>query len=167
MRMKKVSKRRRKENKTDYAKRLKLLKSGLPRVVFRKSNRYVTAQYVTSSEAQDKVELSVNSKQLLGYGWPKENVGSLKTTPAEYLTGYLIGKEIVKKKFETPIVDFGMHRSLHKAGLYSFLKGLIDAGVKMKADKKVFPGEDRIKGKHMKKDFSATFEKIKSQIDKK
>ena len=74
----KTIRRRRKENKTDYGKRIKLLKSGKPRIVFRKSNRYVVAQYVISKEAQDKTELGVSSKELLKHGWPKENSGSLK-----------------------------------------------------------------------------------------
>ena len=40
----KVSKRRRIEAKTDYAKRIKLLKSEKPRLVFRRTNKYIIAQ---------------------------------------------------------------------------------------------------------------------------
>ncbi|GAJ13133.1 unnamed protein product, partial [marine sediment metagenome] len=92
----KTLKRRRKEYKTDYSKRIKLLKSGAPRVVFRKTNRYLIAQYVISKEAQDKIEFGINSKHLMKYGWPKESKGSLKSISAAYLTGILVGKKIIE-----------------------------------------------------------------------
>ena len=158
----KTLKRRRKENKTDYLKRIKLLKGGSPRVVFRKTNRYVLAQYVTSKEAQDKVEIGVNSKYLVKYGWPKE-IGSLKSIPASYLTGLLIGKKIIKEKLKKPIVDFGMIKALHKTKTYAFLKGLIDSGVEIKCNEETFPSEERIKGEHMKN--KIPFEEIKSKIE--
>jgi len=159
-------KRRRRENKTDYANRTKLLKSWSPRLIFRKTNKYLIAQYVSSKQAQDKVEIGVNSKDLIGYGWPKEFQGSLKSMPAAYLVGLLIGKKIIEKKLETPIIDFGMIRALHKTKVYSFLKGIIDSGIKIKYKAETFPNEDRIKGKHMKKDFSKVFEELKSNIEK-
>lgn len=162
----KTLKRRRKEHKTDYLKRIKLLKSGKPRIVFRKTNKYIIAQYITSKEAQDKVKIGAISKHLLKYGWPKKFEGSLKSIPASYFTGLLIGKKIIKEKLKTPIVDFGMIKTLHKSKTYAFLKGLIDAGIEIKYKEKIFPNEDRIKGKHMKKDFSKTFDEIKSKIDK-
>ena len=159
----KTQKRRRNENKTDYLKRFKLLKSGKPRIVFRKTNRYIIGQCVTSQDAQDKIELGVTSKNLLHYGWPKDFEGSLKSIPASYLTGVLLGKKIVEKKF-SPIVDLGMLRVLHKTKIYAFLKGLIDAGVKIECDKKTFPEEARLTGKNLKKDFSKHFEEIKKKI---
>ena len=162
----KTQKRRRNENKTDYGKRMKLLTSRKPRLVLRKTNRYVLGQYVTSKETQDKVELSANSKDLLEYGWPKEFEGSLKSIPAAYLTGFLIGKKIVKAKKENPIADFGMMRAIQKSKLYSFIKGVVDAGVKLPHDPKVFPEEARINGKNLKKDFTSFFSKIKSTIEK-
>ena len=160
----KVSKRRRREHKTDYLKRLKILKSGKPRIVFRKTNKYIIAQYVRSKQAQDKVEVGVNSKQLIKYGWPKELEGSLKSTPASYLTGLLIGKKIIDKKLTTPIVDFGMIRTLHKTKVYGFLKGLIDMGIKIKYEEEAFPDEKRIRGEHLKNKIK--FDEIKSNIEK-
>ena len=161
----KIQKRRKNENKTDYLKRIKLLKSGSPRIVFRKTNKYITAQYIKSKEAQDKVEVGITSKSLIKYGWPKELKGSLKSIPASYLTGLLIGKKIVRKKFEKPIADFGMIRVLHKNRAFSFLKGLKDSGIKVECKEEFFPTEDKIKGEHLKKDFSKIFEGIKSKIE--
>jgi len=161
-----LPKQRRIKNKTDYHKRLKLLKSGAPRVTFRKTNRYVIAQYVTSREAQDKIEFGITSKKLKNYGWPDKFDGSLKSITASYLTGLLMGKEIIKNKMKTPIVDFGMTRVLSKNRTFGFIKGLIDAGVEIKCSEDHFPDEERIEGKYMKEDFSKTFKEIKSKIEK-
>jgi len=163
--MNKTLKRRRLENKTDYLKRIKLLKSEAPRVVFRKTNKYVIAQYVTSDEARDKVEIGFSSKKLKEFGWPEEFDGSLKSVPASYLTGFLIGKEIVKNKLETPIVDFGMTRVLSKNKTFAFIKGLVDAGVEIKCDEEHFPSEERLTGKEMREDFSKTFKIVKSNVE--
>jgi large subunit ribosomal protein L18 len=162
--MKTIVKRRRRQNKTDYLKRLKLLKSRVPRVVFRRTNKYFIGQYVTSREAQDKIVFGVNSKDLMNYGWPKESEGSLKSITAGYLLGFLMGNKIIEKKLEKPIVDLGMLKTLYKTKVYAFIKGLIDAGIEISCKKEAFPSEDRIKGKHLKKDFSENFEKIKSKI---
>lgn len=152
------------ENKTDYGKREKLLKSEGPRIVFRKTNRYVIGQYVISKNAQDKVQIGVTSKDLFGYGWPKESEGSLKSLPAAYLMGMLIAKKITSQKLPNPILDLGMLRVLHKTKIYSFIKGINDGGIKIKCDPSLFPEEERIKGKYLKKDFSKTFEAIKSKV---
>ncbi len=160
----KTLKKRRRQNKTDYLKRLKLLKSNSPRIVFRKTNKYIIAQYITSKEAQDKIVIGINSKNLMNYGWPEKAKGSLKSLPASYLTGYLIGKKILKEKLKNPIFDIGMIRTLHKNRAYAFLKGLIDSGIEIKCQEKVFPDESRIKGKHMKN--KIPFDEIKSKIEK-
>ncbi len=160
----KTIKRRKKENKTDYAKRIRLLKSEKPRIVFRKTNRYFISQYVWSKEAKDKIEFGVNSKQLLNFGWPKESSNSLKSIPAAYLLGLLIGKKITDKKLESPILDFGMQRVLHKTKIYGFLKGLKDSGIKIECKEEMFPEEERIKGASLKNKIN--FEKIKSKIIK-
>lgn len=157
----KTLKRRRKEGKTNYIKRVKLLKSNSPRLVFRKTNRYVIAQYVISEESKDKVKIGMNSKVLLKHGWPKEAQGSLKSIPASYLLGIAMGKVIIEKKLKTPIIDFGLYRAKHKSKLYSFIKGLIDSGIEIKCGSEMFPEEKRLKGSDIKK---IPFEKIKSKI---
>ena len=162
----KTIKRRRKSNQTDYMKRLKLLKSSRPRIVLRKTNRYIIAQYVTSKETRDKIETGIDSRQLLKHGWPEEFKGSLKSIPASYLTGFLLGKKILKEKKETPVLDFGMTRNIHGNKMFAFMKGLVDSGIKMKHSKEIFPSEEKISGKNMREDFSKTFKEIKSKIEK-
>jgi large subunit ribosomal protein L18 len=163
--MTRVSKRRRLESKTDYGRRLKLLKSEAPRVVFRKTNKYIIGQYITSKEAQDKIEVGITSKDLIKNGWPKEFEGSLKSITASYLTGFLLGKEIQKKKLETPIVDLGMIRVISKNKAFAFMKGLADAGVEINCPEENYPEAERIEGKNLKKDFSKTFKEIKLKIE--
>jgi len=157
---------RRKENKTDYLKRLHLLKGKSPRVVFRKTNKYIIAQYVRSREAQDSIEIEVNSKKLLTKGWPKEFAGSLKSIPASYLTGYFMGILIKKNKKENPIVDLGMMRVIHKTKIYAFLNGLKDSGLDIECDKEFFPEKEKINGKNMREDFSKHFQEIKKNLEK-
>lgn len=158
----KVSKRRRKEAKTDYAKRIKLLKSNSPRIVFRKTNRYLIAQYVISKEAKDIIKLGTNSKELLKFGWPKESAGSLKSVSAAYLLGLLISKKIKEKELDVPIVDFGMIQMLHKTKTYSFLKGLKEGGLNINCEDKFCPEENRLKGEHLKN--KIPFEEILNRI---
>jgi large subunit ribosomal protein L18 len=160
----KTVKRRRKESKTNYSRRLKLLKSEKPRLVFRKTNKLAIVQYVESFEAKDKVIFGVTSKILLKNGWPEDLKGSLKGIPATYLTGYYVGKKILKDKLETPIVDLGMQRVIHKTRIFSFIKGLIDAGLPIPSKEEAFPEEERINGSSMKK--KVDLEKIKLQMDK-
>lgn len=164
--MKKTPRKRRRQGKTDYANRVGLLKSEKPRLVFRKTNKYFLVQYVLSEEAKDKIVFGTTSKELLKHGWPKDFAGSLKSIPAAYLTGYLFGKKIQAAKAETPIMDLGMIRTLHKTKVFGFLKGAIDSGLDIACKEEAFPEEDRIQGKAMKKDFSAEFEKIKSNLEK-
>ncbi|MEK6823524.1 MAG: 50S ribosomal protein L18 [Nanoarchaeota archaeon] len=158
----KTLKRRRKEYKTNYKKRFALLKSELPRIVFRKTNRYLIAQYVQSKNAQDKIIFGIDSRELIKYDWPgKENI---KSIPAAYLTGYLIGGKILLKKLEKPIIDLGMIRSIHKSKVYAFIKGLVDSGIKIECDKENFPDESKINGEHLKN--KIPFDKIKLKITK-
>jgi large subunit ribosomal protein L18 len=159
-----TQKRRRKENKTDYLKRFKLLTGEKPRIVFRKTNRYIISEYVVSKEAQDKIVIGFDSRKLNEFGWPKNSQGSLKSITASYLTGYLTGKTILKQKLEMPVLDTGMNRMIHKNKIYAFLKGVIDSGIKINCKKECFPEESRIEGQHMKN--KIPFKEIKSKIDK-
>lgn len=159
----KTVKRRRREGKTDYKARLMLLKSPLPRIVVRKTNRYIIAQYVKSKEAQDYVVAGANSKELLKHGWDKKNAGSLKSLTACYLTGLLLGKKIKKlEKNCKAITDIGLARNIRKSRIFAVLKGIIDSGIEIKHKKEIFPEEERIKGKHLKNKIN--FEEIKGEV---
>ena len=136
-------KRRRKENKTDYKLRTGLLKSGIPRIVVRRTNKYFIVQAVESHEAQDKVIATITSKDLLKNGWDAKKAGSLKSIPAGYLTGMLLAKKLGKGKF---IVDLGMARTESGSRVFAVVKGLIDGGLDISANEAVFPSEERLNG---------------------
>jgi large subunit ribosomal protein L18 len=162
--MSKTQKKRKQERKTSYKKRFGMLKSEKARIVIRKTNKYLSVQYVESDEARDKVIFGVSSKDLLKQGWPKELEGSLKSLSASYLTGYLFGKTAVEKKVEIGIVDIGLQRNIHKGRIYAVLKGIVDAGFDVPHKESVFPSQDRIEGKHLKEPVMKAFEQVREKI---
>ncbi|MEM4605517.1 MAG: 50S ribosomal protein L18 [Candidatus Pacearchaeota archaeon] len=159
-----VPKKRRREGKTDYKLRLALLKSGKPRIVIRKKNKYIIIQEVESKEAQDFVLNSVSSKDLIKEGFPEKFAGSLKSLPACYLTGLLMAKKMKNKEI---ILDFGLNSNKYGGRLYSVVKGLIDGGIKINIDKKVFPSRERLEGEHLKEEVKREFNKLKEKLLKK
>lgn len=155
--MKKLDKRRRRENKTNYVKRLILLKSNLPRLIVRKTNRYLIVQLVESINAQDKVISSANTKELLKYGWPEKNHGSLKSLSAAYLAGFIIAKKSINKKIKDVILDSGLIPSTKGSRVYAVVKGAADGGLKIAYDEKILPSNEMIN----KYPF---FEKVKNNL---
>lgn len=159
----KTQKKRRMENKTDYKHRKNMLKSEKERIIFRKTNKYIIGQLIKSEESHDSVLIGVNSKNLLDLGWSSNLSGSLKSLPASYLTGYLLGSKIKDKYGEKQVVlDLGLTKSIPGARAYAFAKGVIDSGTKMNLSAKIFPKEERIEGKHIQKELN--FKKIKEKI---
>jgi len=142
--MAKSVRQRRHEGKTDYKARLNLLKSGKPRLVVRKTNRYVIAQIVESDVAQDKVIVGITSKALLAKGWPENLKGSLKCLPAAYLTGLLLGN-LAKSKIKELVLDIGMHRNIQKSRVYAVVKGVIEAGIHVPHDIAALPSDEQLK----------------------
>lgn len=152
-------KRRRRENRTDYKLRTGLLKSGIQRIVVRRTNKYFILQAVESHEAQDRILAMVTSKDLLKNGWDAKKSGSLKSIPAGYLTGMLMAKKLKGGKY---IMDLGMARTESGSRVFAVIKGLIDGGLDISADEKVFPSEERLIGEHC--DVNKIVEKVKGEI---
>jgi len=138
----KVQFRRRRENKTNYTSRARKLIGGMARLVVRRSNRYLTAQIVTSQRAQDAVVLSVNSKDLTEYGWPEST--SVKNLAAGYLLGFLIAAKAKKANIEKATLDLGLFRSTKGNRLYAVAKGAIDGGLDVPHSAEILPPMDRI-----------------------
>ncbi|MEM5811524.1 MAG: 50S ribosomal protein L18 [Candidatus Aenigmatarchaeota archaeon] len=155
---------RRKLYITNYRKRLKLLLSRKPRLVVRKTNRYIIAHIVTYDyeNHKDNTIAYVTSKKLKEFGL---NSFSMKNIPISYLTGYLIGKIALSKNIKEAILDAGVYRLTKGCRIYAVLKGAIDAGLKIPHDPKILPGEERLLGKHIKKFDSRIIEKIKESIN--
>jgi large subunit ribosomal protein L18 len=140
-----VAKRRKREGKTDYKKRVALVMSKKPRLVIRKSLKNIFLQVVAFAPAGDKVVLSVNSHDIKKLGW-KANTNNL---PAAYLCGYLLGKKALANKVKECIFDLGMQSSVKKGALFAALKGVVDSGLAVHYSENVFPEENRIKGEHI------------------
>lgn len=153
--------RRRRECKTDYRARIGLIKSSLPRIVIRKTNRYIIIQLVESKQAQDKVVLTTNTRELVKYGLNEKFIGSLKSLPASYLGGLLMAKKIKKGKY---IIDLGMANTRAGGRLSAAIKGLIDGGLDINVNEKIFPSEDRLSGEHLEKEVKENLTKVKENI---
>lgn len=158
--------RRRRLGKTNYKKRLKLLLSGKPRLVVRKSLKYIRAQIVEFDEKGDKTVVFVLSKELKKMGWKY----ACDNLPAAYLTGLIIGKKALEKGIKEAVLDTGLHRSTKGSRIYAVVKGALDAGLKIPVGEKILPSEERIKGVHIAnylerfKNISEDFERLKERI---
>ena len=140
-----VQYRRKREFKTDYKKRLDLLKSGKTRLVVRPSNKHVFVQLVDYAEEGDRVVASAHSKELKELGWNH----STSNTPAAYLTGLLCGVRGRKHKIEEAVLDNGLLTAIKGSRIFASLKGCIDSGVKVPVGEEILPDESRIQGKHV------------------
>ncbi len=142
----KVPRRRRREGKTNYYKRYRMIKSGQKiRAVIRKTSTQIIVQIIEFAPNGDKTLVGVTSKKLRRFGWK----GSLKSTPAAYLTGLIAGLKAKKAGIEYAIPDIGLHPSVRGSRIYAAIKGLRDAGVEVPASEEVLPSEDRIQGRHI------------------
>jgi large subunit ribosomal protein L18 len=137
--------RRRREGKTDYHKRLKLLSSGIPRIVIRKSLKHMYVQIVKYNADGDIILCSATTKELVKYGW-NISTGNLSSA---YLAGVLVGIKAKKEGIDVAIVDFGLFSTTKGSKMYSAVKGAIDAGLQVNCSEEVFPDEERIKGNHI------------------
>ncbi len=138
----KVQFRRRRQNKTDYFARRRLLESET-RLVVRKTNRYLIVQIVQSSQAQDKVICTANSRELVKYGWPETY--SIKNLSASYLTGYLCAKKALKKNIKGAILDAGLIISTKGSKIYAAVKGAKDAGLDVPCSEEILPEDGKLK----------------------
>lgn len=157
--------RRRREGKTDFSKRIKLLSSGKPRLVVRITNQKIISQISQFDQKGDKILLTVESGILKKYGW----LLSLKNLPAAYLTGFLLAKQAGKKGIKKAVLDIGLRRIIKGNRLTAFLMGLSEGGLKLDFDERILPSEERIKGVHLDQFLeikSLNKEKFKNQFSR-
>ncbi|MDH7507598.1 MAG: 50S ribosomal protein L18 [Candidatus Thermoplasmatota archaeon] len=156
-----VKPRRRREGKTDYRKRLSLLKSGKIRMVVRKSLKYTQVQFIEYKEHGDNVLAFANSKELKEkFNWNF----SASTTPAAYLTALLAGTRAKEKGITECVLDIGRFTPSNGCKIFAALKGVIDAGLTCPFNEEKLPSEDRIMGKHLGKEIAPSVIDIKSKI---
>ena len=119
--------RRRRQGLTDYRKRLELVKSGLQRVVVRRSNKRILGQVVAYEERGDRIVASVDSRELEKLGWPSRN-----NRPTAYLSGLLLAKKASPKAEGELVLDIGIAAPVRGSVPFVFAKGCIDGGMKLK-----------------------------------
>jgi large subunit ribosomal protein L18 len=153
--------RRRREGKTNYRKRLKLLLSGKPRLVYRKTLKYIIGQIINFDKKGDVTLVGITSKILRKHGWKF----ACDNTPASYLTGYLLGKMALSKGIKEAVLDIGLYTSTKGGRMYAFAKGAIDAGLNVPCSEEMFPTEERIKGLHISKEVAKNFEEVMNNIE--
>ncbi len=153
--------RRKREGRTYYKKRLKILLSNKYRFVVRKSLKNFQASIVEYSPKGDKIVFTVNSKVLSKFGW-KGYTGNL---PSAYLVGFLAGKKALERGIKDAILDLGFNNTTKGSRLYSALAGAIDAGLKIPCNAEILPTKDRILGAHISK-YAASLKNDKSRFEK-
>ena len=153
--------RRRREGRTDYRVRSKLLRSGRPRVVVRKTLNQTIVQFVVPDATGDRILATAQSLELKGHGW-SAGTGNL---PAAYLTGFLAGRRAAAKGLKEAILDIGMQRPSKGGRLFAALQGLLDAGVAVPHDKGVLPPKDRVRGAHIGDEVPKQFDAVKSKLE--
>jgi large subunit ribosomal protein L18 len=137
--------RRRREVRTDYHQRLRLLKSGKPRLVTRKSNKHIRAQLVSTGTEGDRTLASAHSSDLDEFGW-EAPTGNL---PAAYLTGLLAGKQALAAGLDEAVLDIGLNTATPGNKVFAVQEGAIDAGLDIPHSESVFADWERTRGEHI------------------
>jgi len=152
--------RRRREGRTDYRRRLGLLKSGETRVVVRRTSANVIVQFVDWSESGDEVKATAVAQELSKLGWE----GSPKNTPAAYLTGLLAGKRAKAAGVESAVLDLGRRMPTKGSRIFAALKGVLDAGIDVPhGDDAIYPSEERLNGAFL--ELETSFNAVKGNIE--
>ncbi|RLM56980.1 50S ribosomal protein L18 [Halobellus sp. Atlit-31R] len=141
----KVPMRRRREVRTDYHQRLRLLKSGKPRLVARVSNKHVRAQLITPGPDGDETHAAASSEDLAEYGW-EAPTGNL---PSAYLTGFLAGTRAVDAGLEEAVLDIGLNTATPGNKVFAVQEGAIDAGLEIPHNESVLADWSRNRGEHI------------------
>ena len=152
--------RRRREGRTDYRRRLHLLRSGETRLVVRRTSQNVIVQFVDWSSEGDQVKATAVAQELSRIGWE----GSPKNTPAAYLTGYLAGKRAKAAGVESAVLDIGRRVPTKGSRVFAALKGVLDAGIEVPhGSEEIYPSEERLNGAFL--ELESNFDAVKGAIE--
>lgn len=135
--------RRRREGKTDYYQRQRLIVSGKNRMVIRKTNRHIIIQLVSATMEGDYTLVHVNSRELRDLGY----TGYLGNTPAAYLAGMLFAVRAMNAGYTEAIADIGLQVASTGARVFAAVKGAVEAGFEIPVGESILPDDDRCNGK--------------------
>ena len=129
--------RRRREGKTNFQKRLGMVKSGKTRLVVRRSNRYVDVYFVNFELNGDKTLLSVTGKKLSKeFQYPAK-----RNTWSAYLAGLYAGRLAQSAGVKEFILDTGMYTVSKGSILFAALKGAVDSGMNTNYKEEMVPND--------------------------
>ena len=167
----KVAFRRRREGKTDYATRAKLVDVDKSRLVVRISNANCIVQVINVGKDGDETVVSAHSKELNKLGWLAGN----KNTSAVYLTAYLCGKKAVAAGIDYAVADIGLKSPIRGSKVFAAVKGAADAGLNVPYGESIIESLDEEElnkkfSQYLAKGLQPTdlpehFEEIKNKID--
>lgn len=150
--------RRRREGRTDYKKRLSLLKGRKTRVVIRKTNAHTKVQFVDYEPDGDVVRAAAETGHLEGWKAGTSNL------PAAYLAGYAAGVRAKKEGVSEAVLDFGMQKANAGGRLFAAAKGVMDAGIAVPVAEDALPSEERLLGAHIDESLAKSVEQVKKKI---
>ena len=137
--------RRRREGKTNYHLRRRLVKGNAIRAVVRVTNGHCLVQFVEAEINGDKTLSAAHTRELNNFNWSV----ATSNLPSAYLVGYLAGWKALKAGISNAILDIGLNPPVYGSRVFSALKGIVDAGVDIPHSDKIFPDENRINGTHI------------------
>jgi len=137
--------RRRREGKTNYHLRRRLVLSNRIRATVRVTNSHCLVQFVKARITGDNTLSTAHSRELKNYGWS----GATSNIPTAYLIGYLAGLKAKKNGIFEAILDIGLNPPIYGSRVFAALKGIIDAGIEIPHSDKVFPDDNRLNGTHI------------------
>lgn len=165
--------RRRREGKTNYHLRRRLVRGNQTRAVVRVTNSHSLVQFIKARIDGDITLSASHSRELKKYNWSN----ATSNLPSAYLVGFLGGLKAKKAGISAAILDIGLNPPVYGSRIFSALKGIIDAGIEVPHSNKIFPSDERLNGTHiaeyaklLKKNNKDLFEKqfsnyIKQKVD--
>ncbi len=137
--------RRRREAKTDYKLRKRLVLSGTPLLVVRRSSSYIYVDFVQPKASGDITLASANSKESANrFGF----TGG-KNLPTAYLTGLLAGLRAREKGIEKAVISLKPSWSVKASIPFAAAQGCMDAGVDVPMGEEAVVKTERIRGEHI------------------
>ncbi len=156
-----VGLRRRREGRTDYRRRSRLLRSGKHRAVVRKTLRRIVVQIVRSEPGGDQVVASATAQDLVKQGW----TGSGGNVPAAYLTAFLAGRRAMAKGVREAVLDIGLHKPTKGGRVFAALQGLLDSGLSIPHSPEMLPSKERLRGEHIGPNVPEAFDAVKAKLE--
>ncbi|MDP6661482.1 MAG: 50S ribosomal protein L18 [Candidatus Thalassarchaeaceae archaeon] len=154
---------RRRNAETDYHRRMRMLRGGVPRAVVRVSNTQVTCQLVSFDAGGDRVLASVTGKTLVNkHKWPSD--ASRKSVPACYLAGMALAKSALAAGHSEAILDIGLAAASRGSRAFAALRGMVECGLEIPHSEEVLPSDDRVSGSHIGDDLAKAVEATKKSI---